>query len=64
MPSTLFEQARMIQAQIRSNYFAILHENDELRKQITKLIQENDRLKNDIKKAEQEISSDDNRSTN
>lgn len=55
MPSTLFEQSRIITAQIKANYFSILHENEELRKQIQKLIVENDKLKSDIAKANKEI---------
>ena len=57
MPSTLFEQQRIVMAQIRSNYLTILHENEDLRKQITKLIEENDKLKRDIEKTTQEVSS-------
>lgn len=59
MPSTLFEQARIINAQIKANYFSILHENEELRKHIQKLTIENDKLKSDIAKANKEISTTD-----
>ena len=59
MPSTLFEQQRIVMAQIRSNYFAILHENEDLRKLVTKLQKENDELKRNLEKATQEISSND-----
>ena len=47
MPNTLFEHQRIAMAQIKSNYFAILHENDDLRKAITKLQADYDKLKND-----------------
>jgi hypothetical protein len=59
MPSTLFEQQRIVMAQIRSNYFAILHENEDLRKLVTKLQNENDELKRNLEKTTQEISSND-----
>ena len=59
MPSTLFEQQRIVTAQIRSNYFAILHENEDLRKLVTKLQKENDELKRNLEKPSQEISSND-----
>ena len=55
MPSTLFEQQRMIMAQIRSNYFTILHENEDLRKLVTKLQNENAELKRNLEKTSQEI---------
>ena len=44
MSSTLFEQQRIVTAQIRSNYFTILHENEDLRKLVTKLQKENEHL--------------------
>ena len=59
MPSTLFEQQRIVMAQIRSNYFTILHENEDLRKLVTKLQKENDELKRNLEKATQEIPSND-----
>lgn len=59
MPSTLFEQQRIVMAQIRSNYFTILHENEDLRKLVTKLQKENDELKRNLEKTSQEISSND-----
>lgn len=59
MSSTLFEQQRIVTAQIRSNYFAILHENEDLRKLVTKLQKENDELKRNLEKPSQEISSND-----
>jgi predicted nucleic acid-binding Zn-ribbon protein len=50
-------------AQIKSNYFAILHENEDLRKAYTKLQADYDKLKNeydgckrDLEKASQEVS--------
>jgi hypothetical protein len=43
-------------ANIRSNYLAIFHENEELRKLIIKLQKENDELKNNLEKSSQEIS--------
>ena len=55
-PSILFDQDRAIMATIRSNYLAIFHENEELRKHIIKLQEENDRLKNNLEKPSQEIS--------
>ena len=55
MPSTLFEQQRFITAQIRSNYFTILHENEDLRKLVTQLQKENDELKRNAEKTTQEI---------
>lgn len=59
MPSTLFEQQRIVMAQIRSNYFTILHENEDLRKLVIKLQNENDELKRNLEKTSQEISSND-----
>jgi len=63
MPNTLFEHQRIAMAQIKSNYFTILHENDDLRKAITKLQADYDKLKNDydgckrnLEKTSQEIS--------
>ena len=61
MPSTLFEQQRIVMAQIRSNYFTILHENEDLRKMVTKLQKENEELKRNLEKTSQEISSNDDR---
>lgn len=55
MPSTLFEQQRFITAQIRSNYFTILHENEDLRKLVTQLQKENDELKRNAEKITQQI---------
>lgn len=55
MPSTLFEQQRIVMAQIRSNYFAILHENEDLRKLVTKLQNENAELKRNSEKTTQEV---------
>lgn len=55
MPSTLFEQTRYLLAQIRQNYFAISHENEDLRKEILKLKKENDQLKRDLEKTTQEV---------
>lgn len=58
-PSILFDQDRVIMANIRSNYLAIFHENEELRKHIIKLQKENDELKNNLEKSSQEISNND-----
>lgn len=55
-PNILFDQDRAIMATIRSNYLAIFHENEELRKYIIKLQEENDRLKSDLNKTSQEVS--------
>lgn len=55
MPSTLFEQQRFITVQIRSNYFTILHENEDLRKLVTQLQKENDELKRNAEKPTQQI---------
>lgn len=55
-PSILFDQDRVIMANIRSNYLAIFHENEELRKLIIKLQKENDELKRNLEKSSQEIS--------
>ena len=46
-------------ANIRSNYLAIFHENEELRKLIIKLQKENDELKSNLEKSSQEISNND-----
>lgn len=43
-------------ANIRSNYLAIFHENEELRKLIIKLQKENDEFKRNLEKSSQEIS--------
>ena len=59
-PSILFDQDRVIMANIRSNYLAIFHENEELRKLIIKLQKENDELKRNLEKTSQEISNNDN----
>ena len=59
-PSILFDQDRVIMANIRSNYLAIFHENEELRKYIIKLQKENDELKRNLEKTSQEISNNDN----
>lgn len=56
MSSTLFEQQRILNATIRSNYFTILHENEDLRKLVTKLQEENAELKRNLEKTSQEIS--------
>lgn len=58
-PSILFDQDRVIMANIRSNYLAIFHENEELRKLIIKLQKENDELKRNLEKTSQEISNND-----
>ena len=58
-PSILFDQDRVIMANIRSNYLAIFHENEELRKHIIKLQKENDELKRNIEKSSQEVSDND-----
>lgn len=55
-PSILFDQDRVIMANIRSNYLAIFHENEELRKLIIKLQEENAELKRNLEKSSQEIS--------
>jgi hypothetical protein len=46
-------------ANIRSNYLAIFHENEELRKLIIKLQKENDEFKRNLEKTSQEISNND-----
>lgn len=58
-PSILFDQNRVIMANIRSNYLAIFHENEELRKLIIKLQKENDEFKRNLEKTSQEISNND-----
>ena len=58
-PSILFDQDRVIMANIRSNYLAIFHENEELRKYIIKLQKENDELKRNLEKTSQEVSNND-----
>ena len=55
-PSILFDQDRVIMANIRSNYLSIFHENEELRKLIIKLQKENDEFKRNLEKSSQEIS--------
>lgn len=55
MPNTLFEHQRIAMAQIKANYFAILHENEDLRKLVTKLQNENAELKRNSEKTTQEI---------
>ena len=55
-PSILFDQDRVIMANIRSNYLAIFHENEELRKLIIKLQKETDEFKRNLEKSSQEIS--------
>lgn len=55
MSSTLFEQQRIVTAQIRSNYYTILHENEDLRKLVTKLQNENAELKRNFEKTTQEV---------
>lgn len=58
-PSILFDQDRVIMANIRSNYLAIFHENSDLRKEIIKLKEENAELKRNLEKTSQEISNND-----
>lgn len=55
MPNTLFEHQRIAMAQIKSNYFAILHENEDLRKLVTKLQNENAELKRNSEKTTQKV---------
>ena len=58
-PSILFDQDRVIMANIRSNYLAIFHENSDLRKEIIKLREENAELKRNLEKTSQEVSNND-----
>ena len=45
--NTMFNQLRFTIAQIKENYYAMQHENDELRKRITQMQKDYDKLKND-----------------
>ena len=58
-PSILFDQDRVLMANIRSNYLAIFHENSDLRKEIIKLREENAELKRNLEKTSQEVSNND-----
>ena len=51
----MFNQVRILLANIRSDYNNILHENEDLRKLITKLQNENAELKRNSEKTTQEI---------
>ena len=53
----MFNQVRILLANIRSNYNDILHENEDLRKLVIKLQNENAELKRNSEKSTQEISS-------
>lgn len=43
----MFNQVSMLMAQIRQNYYAMQHENEDLRKRITQMQKDYDKLKND-----------------
>ena len=55
----MFNQVRILLANIRSDYNNILHENEDLRKLVIKLQNENAELKRNSEKTTQEISSTD-----
>ena len=59
----MFNQLRFTLAQIKENYYAMEHENEDLRKRITQMQKDYDKLKNDydeckrnLEKASQETS--------
>lgn len=43
----MFNQLRFTIAQIKENYYAMQHENEDLRKRITQMQKDYDKLKND-----------------
>lgn len=43
----MFNQLRFTLAQIKENYYAMEHENEDLRKRITQMQKDYDKLKND-----------------
>lgn len=43
----MFNQLRFTIAQIKENYYAMEHENEDLRKRITQMQKDYDKLKND-----------------
>ena len=43
----MFNQLRFTLAQIKENYYAMQHENEDLRKRITQMQKDYDKLKND-----------------
>ena len=45
--NTMFNQLRFTIAQIKENYYAMEHENEDLRKRITQMQKDYDKLKND-----------------
>ena len=51
----MFNQVRILLANIRADYNNILHENEDLRKLVTKLQNENDELKRNSEKPAQEV---------
>ena len=55
----MFNQVKILLANIRADYNNILHENEDLRKLLTKLQNENAELKRNAEKTTQEISSTD-----
>ena len=62
--NTMFNQLRFTIAQIKENYYAMQHENEDLRKKITQMQKDYDKLKNDydeckrnLEKTSQEVTS-------
>lgn len=53
--STMFNQLRFTIAQIKENYHAMEHENEDLRKRITQMQKDYDKLKNDYDKCKRDL---------
>lgn len=51
----MFNQLRFTIAQIRENYYAMEHENEDLRKRITQMQNDYDKLKNDYDKCKRNL---------
>lgn len=51
----MFNQLRFTIAQIKENYHAMEHENEDLRKRITQIQKDYDKLKNDYDKCKRDL---------
>ena len=51
----MFNQLRFTIAQIKENYYAMQHENEDLRKRITQMQKDYDKLKNDYDKCKRDL---------
>ena len=51
----MFNQLRFTIAQIKENYYAMQHENEDLRKRITQMQKDYDKLKNDYDECKRDL---------